>query len=326
MLRNHAIVIILMGASALLSACAGPSASGYGPVRIETFPLDGNCLLFGTGYSMRAKAPADLVVPLSANPVKVTCETDSGYKGSETLAIAPGPWSPGNVGLGFLNDEKSTRGHRYPELLRVTMLYTEAGKPKDIDKPIQSATGAEMSAQMPKLEAAKKTVKAKSAETEAEMLVAKIRKKTQMAKSKDEMAKDATMKEEGMKDAHMKDAAMKDAPKKEAAMKDVPMKDAAIKKEANTAKKLATTSNVRVHLSSFRKRENAERNWRSLSRTQAKLLNGLSSSIESVDLGKKGRFHRLYASGFENSKAARDLCNAFKKQKLYCRPVRASGN
>ncbi len=32
-----------------LSACASEHSAGYGPVRIETYPLDGTCILAGNG-------------------------------------------------------------------------------------------------------------------------------------------------------------------------------------------------------------------------------------------------------------------------------------
>ena len=74
-------LLIAAGTAVFLSACGGTQTAGFGPVRIETYPLDGTCQLAGSGYTMMAKAPADIVVPLSAAPVLVSCSTKSGYKG-----------------------------------------------------------------------------------------------------------------------------------------------------------------------------------------------------------------------------------------------------
>ena len=80
---------------------------------------------------------------------------------------------------------------------------------------------------------------------------------------------------------------------------------------------------IRIHLSSFKERANAERSWQSLSRAHGGLLKGLSASIETVDLGAKGSFHRVYAGPLQDSKSARDLCRKLKAKKVYCRPVAA---
>ena len=141
------------GTAVFLSACGGTQTAGFGPVRIETYPLDGTCQLKGSGFTMTAKTPADIVVPLSAAPVLVSCSTESGYKGAETLYTTPDPWSPANVGsslgLGYLVSQTSSSGRRYPELMRVTMIFTEAGKPEDLQKEMQRATDAEMTKQGP---------------------------------------------------------------------------------------------------------------------------------------------------------------------------------
>ena len=81
---------------------------------------------------------------------------------------------------------------------------------------------------------------------------------------------------------------------------------------------------VRIHLASFKKRENAERTWQKLSLTHPDLLKDLSALIKVVDIPKKGKFHRVYAGPMTNWAAAQALCKSFKSRKVYCRPV-ASG-
>jgi hypothetical protein len=41
---------------------------------------------------------------------------------------------------------------------------------------------------------------------------------------------------------------------------------------------------------------------------------------------KKVTFHRVYAGPLASEKAARDLCDALKRKKVYCRPVAAGAN
>ena len=87
--------------------------------------------------------------------------------------------------------------------------------------------------------------------------------------------------------------------------------------------KIATSSASRVHLSSFKKRANAQKSLKTLWRHHNNILKGLSASIEAVDLGRKGKFHRIYAGPFKSYKAASDLCDVLKNKGIYCRPVAA---
>lgn len=322
--------LALLGLLALVSACAGPNAAGYGPVRIETYPLDGDCRILGKGYTMPAKAPADLVVPLSAAPLRVICRTDSGYKGSDVVNAKYDPWSPANVGslgLGFLVDKSSGSGRRYPELVRVTMIYTEAGKPSDL-KQLTLPTGAEMSKEGPNI-----TPKAKPMAKETAMMEKNAPKTADLPAPPKPNTEETGMpappaKEPAGKATDGKPMMMKDGNKageasKDAKMAALPAGDKMMKSEPAKA---VTKNDIRVHLSSFKDRKNAERSSASLRRTHAELLGKYATSIETVNLTQKGTFHRVYAGPMASNKAARDLCNALKNKKVYCRPVAAGAN
>ncbi len=296
-----------VGTAVLLSACGGTQTAGFGPVRIETYPLDGTCQLAGSGYTMMAKAPADIVVPLSAAPVLVSCSTESGYKGAETLSTTPDPWSPANVGsslgLGYLVDRTSGSGRRYPELMRVTMIFTEAGKPDDLQKEVQPATGAEMSKQGPSFH---KTEKAMGSKSKPEMMAMKSSSDGLPAPPQEANVMPAT-----------KPAAAKSKDDMQKAELPAPTKTS----PAPAAKMPLFRNDIRVHLASFKQRRNAERNWKTLRQAHRDLLDNLSSLIEIVDVKGKGRFNRVYAGPMLDMAAARNLCKSLKARMVYCRAV-----
>ncbi|MBT5494197.1 MAG: SPOR domain-containing protein [Alphaproteobacteria bacterium] len=329
-MTTRAVPLFILALVAFVSACSGPHTAGYGPVRIETYPLDGSCRLTGNGYVMQAKAPADLVVPLSAAPVTVVCSTKSGYQGTKVLSSDYDPWSSSNVGslgLGYLVDQSSGSGRRYPELVQITMIYTEAGKPEDLRDSKTQATGAEMSEQGPKMTAPKMAAKEKPAMTK-EMpkpsgdLPAPPKANTEDASMPAPPTKATTAKKmEKMDDtAKSKDQSLPDKDTKMAAL---PMPDKMAKAEPV---KMVSKKDIRVHLSSFKERKNADRSWRRLSHAHGDLLKNYSVAIETVDVKKKGTFHRVYAGPLASDKAARDLCSALKRKKVYCRPVAAGAN
>lgn len=314
----RAIPLCVLALAAFVSACSGSHTDGYGPVRIETYPLDGSCHLKGNGYSMQVKAPADLVVPLSAAPVTVACSTESGYKATEVLASNYDPLSSSNVGslgLGFLVDQFFGSGRRFPELVHVTMIFTEAGKPEDLHDIKSQATGAEMSSQGPKMAAKKEPVMTKEIPKLSGELPAPPKPKTEDTSMPVPPSKTFTA-EKMVDKAVSKDQSV---PDKETKMAALPMPGKIM--EAVPAKK-----NIRVHLSSFKDRKNADLSWRMLRRTHGDLLQKYSASMETVKITKKGTFHRLYAGPLTSGKAARDLCNALKRKNVYCRPVAAGAN
>ena len=90
---------------------------------------------------------------------------------------------------------------------------------------------------------------------------------------------------------------------------------------APAAKMPLFRNDIRVHLASFKQRQNAERNWRTLRRAHRDLLNNLSSLIETVEVKGKGRFNRVYAGPMVDMAAARNLCESRTARKVYCRVV-----
>ena len=320
-MRQEYIPFLALVSISAIAGCSSPHSSGYGPLRIETYPVSASCRVNGNGFTMQANAPADIVVPISAAPLQISCETESGYKGTETLATVPDPWSPSNVGLGFLSKSGGS-GQRLPEFVQVTLVYTEAGKPRNLAKSSNKATGAEMSEEQ---------VRKKAAETSGRSMAMKDAK--EMA-AKDDM-KDMTLdsvtadaeKAAMAKDAKMMKKAELPAP---SPVGRLPAPSPAGGLPApppatpdNKPINLASSSTSRIHLSSFKERANAEKSRRTLWRSHKDLLQGLSASIETVDLGRKGTFHRVYAGPLKTDKAARDLCNSLKRKRVYCRPVLA---
>ena len=320
-MRQGFIPFLALVSISAIAGCSSPHSSGYGPLRIETYPVDAPCRVNGDSFTMQANAPADIVVPISAAPLQISCETESGYKGTETLATVPDPWSPSNVGLGFLSKSAGS-GQRLPEFVQVTLIYTEAGKPQDLGKPANEATGAEMSEEQ---------VRKKAAETSGRSMASKDAK--EMA-AKDDM-KDMTL--ESVKADAEKAAMAKDAKMLKKAELSAPRPAGGLPASStaggspappaatpeNKPVNLASSSTSRIHLSSFKERANADKSRQTLWLSHKDLLQGLSASIETVDLGRKGTFHRVYAGPLKTDRAARDLCNALKRKRVYCRPVSA---
>jgi hypothetical protein len=318
----RAIPLFILTLAAFVSACSGPHTAGYGPVRIETYPLDGACSLKGNGYSMKVKAPANLVVPLSAAPVTLTCSTESGYKGTEFLGSNYVPWSSSNassLGLGFLVDQISGSGRGFPELVRVTMIFTEAGKPEDLRDIKPQTTGIEIPSRGPEIAAKNEPAMTKEIPKLSGDLPMPPKPKTENTSMPVPPAKTSTA--EKMDDkAVSKDLSVPDKESKKAAL---PMSGMMAKVEPT---KIVAKKNIRVHLSSFKERKNADRSWRTLRRTHSNLLQKYSSSMETVKVNKKGTFLRVYAGPLTSEKAAHDLCDALKRKNIYCRPVAAGAN
>jgi cell division septation protein DedD len=307
----RAFPLFFLALSAFVSACSGSHTAGYGPVRIETYPLDGACRLKGGGYSMQVKAPANLVVPLSAAPLTVTCSTESGYKGTKVLSSNYDPWSSsntGSLGLRDLVDQSSGSGRRFPELMDIN----------------SQTSGTEMSAQgqkmaAPKMAAKKEPTMTKEMSKPSGGLPLPPKPNTEDSSMPDPPAKTSTAEKIDYK-AVSKDQSLPDKDTKIAAL---PMPDKMAKAEPT---KMVSKKDIRVHLSSFKVRKNADRSWRRLSRAHGDLLQTYSASIETVKVKKKGTFHRVYAGPLASGKAARNLCNALKRKKVYCRPVAARAN
>jgi len=320
-MRRSIIPFFALISISALAACSTPHSSGYGPLRIETYPVDAPCRVNGDGFTMQANAPADIVVPISAAPLQISCETESGYKGAETLATIPDPWSPSNIGLGFLGSSAGS-GQRLPEFVQVTLIYTEAGKPEDLLKSATKATGAEMSEEQIRKKAAEKPSDPKPMQ-DAKAMPAKDDMKDMTLEAVKADAKKAAM----GKEAEMMQKSELPAPNPSGGLP-APSNTGGLPAPPTAAPKdkplnLAAASTSRVHLSSFKERANAEKSRQSLWQRHSDLLRDLSASIEIVDLGGKGLFHRVYAGPLKTNRAARDLCNALKRKRVYCRPVAA---
>ncbi|MEC7655551.1 MAG: hypothetical protein VX416_04305 [Pseudomonadota bacterium] len=83
-MRQGFIPFLALVSISAVAGCSSPHSSGYGPLRIETYPVDAPCQVNGDGFNMQAKAPADIVVPISAAPLQISCVTSSGYNGTDT--------------------------------------------------------------------------------------------------------------------------------------------------------------------------------------------------------------------------------------------------
>ncbi|PPR57089.1 MAG: hypothetical protein CFH10_02227, partial [Alphaproteobacteria bacterium MarineAlpha4_Bin2] len=222
------------------------------------------------------------------------------------------PWSPANVGslgLGYFLDKSAGSGQRFPKLLLVTMVYTEAGTPEDLRNAKQPATGAEISKQGPSM--------TDYASTEKPGFIQE--KTAKMATDEGLPTPSALTKEsDRMPSPKATPQILKTGPKT------ATLPAGSANAPAPPAKMPLFAFDVRVHLASFKKHENAERTWQKLSRFHSDLLNSLSSLIEPVDIPKKGKFYRVYAGPMANLTAASELCKTLKSRKVYCRPV-ASG-
>jgi TPR repeat protein len=75
---------------------------------------------------------------------------------------------------------------------------------------------------------------------------------------------------------------------------------------------------IRIQLAAVKKPEEAQSEWSRLQKALGDNLNGLSLTVESVDLGAKGIFHRVQAGPFVDKAAAAAKCEAIKALKQDC--------
>ncbi len=73
-----------------------------------------------------------------------------------------------------------------------------------------------------------------------------------------------------------------------------------------------------IHLASFRRAENAAREWRRLCALAPTLVSDLFPRIVRVDLGEEGVYHRLVAGPFPSQDAARIRCRVLRSQGQLC--------
>jgi cell division septation protein DedD len=75
---------------------------------------------------------------------------------------------------------------------------------------------------------------------------------------------------------------------------------------------------IRIQLAAVKKAEEAPKEWKRLKKTLGDQLSGLSLTVESVDLGAKGVFHRIQAGPFSDKAAAAAKCAAIKALNQEC--------
>jgi TPR repeat protein len=75
---------------------------------------------------------------------------------------------------------------------------------------------------------------------------------------------------------------------------------------------------IRIQLAAVKSPDEASREWSRLQKTLGDALAGLNLTVESVDLGSKGIFHRVQAGPFADKAAAGAKCAAIKAMKQDC--------
>jgi len=73
-----------------------------------------------------------------------------------------------------------------------------------------------------------------------------------------------------------------------------------------------------VQFAALRDDASARKMWDDLKSKHADLLGPLSPVIQKADLGSKGIFYRVRATGLPTDKAARALCDELSKRKVGC--------
>ncbi len=77
----------------------------------------------------------------------------------------------------------------------------------------------------------------------------------------------------------------------------------------------------RLQLAAFRSPQAAEKLWRTLAAEAPDLVAGLQHRVATIDLGEKGRFHRLQIGPFASRAAAIKQCHALEAAGQTCIPV-----
>lgn len=109
-----------------------------------------------------------------------------------------------------------------------------------------------------------------------------------------------------------------------------PMASSGTAAETTTAMAPATTTGsdgaasgtIAVHLTSYRKPENAERGWAQLVAANRDLLQGTRPIIRQVDIPGKGLYYRLHAGPIANEAQARTLCSSLTQRGVYCKVMK----
>lgn len=73
-----------------------------------------------------------------------------------------------------------------------------------------------------------------------------------------------------------------------------------------------------IQFAALRDDASARKMWDELKGKHPDLMNGLSPVIQKADLGSKGVFFRVRATGLPSDTAARARCDEFAKRKVGC--------
>ena len=83
-----------------------------------------------------------------------------------------------------------------------------------------------------------------------------------------------------------------------------------------------TAGTVQIQLGSLKSKDEAEAEWKRLSKKHAEILGQKKHTVQKVDLGaEKGIFYRLRAVGFKSKEKAKAACKAINDQKGSCSVV-----
>lgn len=77
-----------------------------------------------------------------------------------------------------------------------------------------------------------------------------------------------------------------------------------------------------VQLSSVRTAERARWEWKRLQRAYPDLLKDMNLTIQQIELGERGTFHRVQTGEFNQAPVARTLCAVLKADNQDCLVVR----
>ncbi|MEB3703140.1 SPOR domain-containing protein [Candidatus Bealeia paramacronuclearis] len=90
-------------------------------------------------------------------------------------------------------------------------------------------------------------------------------------------------------------------------------------KKVEAKKEEKVTGGVQIQLGSLKSKEDAEDEWKRLSKKHANVLGKLKHSVQKVDLGaEKGVFHRLRVGHFTTREKAKVACSALKEKGVEC--------
>ena len=82
--------------------------------------------------------------------------------------------------------------------------------------------------------------------------------------------------------------------------------------------KTGDSGSIRIQLGAYRDKESLEKGWYGLQKKFPEELGNLHHAVEIADLGSRGRFYRLHASGIADKNTAQALCNRLAAKNQAC--------